>query len=31
MDQFVLRNSGVQLTIADGRITSLYDVALEYV
>ncbi|KAI1787087.1 glycoside hydrolase family 38 protein [Ganoderma leucocontextum] len=29
MDHFVLRNSSVQLTIADGRITSLYDVALE--
>ncbi|KAH9926632.1 glycoside hydrolase family 38 protein [Epithele typhae] len=28
-DQFILRNASVQLTIADGRITSLYDVALE--
>ena len=31
MDHFVLRNSSVQLTIVDGRISSLYDVALEYV
>ncbi|KAI0071984.1 hypothetical protein K474DRAFT_1668357 [Panus rudis PR-1116 ss-1] len=28
-DHFVLRNASVQLTIADGRITSLYDVQLE--
>ena len=28
---FVLRNSSVQLTISDGRITSLYDVDLECV
>lgn len=30
-DHFVLRNSSVQLTISDGRITSLLDVKLEYV
>ena len=29
-DHFVLRNSSVQLTISEGRITSLYDVQLEY-
>ncbi|EJF58912.1 glycoside hydrolase family 38 protein [Dichomitus squalens LYAD-421 SS1] len=29
VDHFVLKNSSVQLTIADGRISSLYDVALE--
>lgn len=30
-DHFVLKNSAVQMTIAGGRITSLFDVALEYV
>ncbi|KAI0742249.1 glycoside hydrolase family 38 protein [Daedaleopsis nitida] len=29
VNQYVLKNSSVQLTIAEGRITSLYDVALE--
>ncbi len=31
VNTFVLKNSGIQLTIADGRITSLYDVGQEYV
>ena len=31
VDQFVLKNASVQLTIAEGRITSLYDVSLEWV
>lgn len=30
-DDVVIKNSGVQLTIKDGRITSLYDVQLKYV
>lgn len=29
VNTFVLKNSGIQLTIADGRITSLYDVGQE--
>ena len=31
VDHFVLKNASVQLTIIEGRITSLYDVALKYV
>ncbi len=30
-DHFVLKNASVQLTVSEGRITSLVDVALEYV
>ena len=30
VDHFVLKNASVQLTIIEGRITSLHDVALEY-